>query len=84
MHAFLKVKRLTPTNVFQDWLEGGLWVARLYNGRTEAETGRVLLTNFAQQAQLQQREMPEEAHARVVRIVEDTARRWKTGRGERL
>jgi len=40
MHAMLHIKGMVPHDVFLDWLESGLRGARLYNGRSEAETER--------------------------------------------
>lgn len=50
MHAFIKAKQYMPSLVFLDWLEGGLRVARLYNGRTEADLDRLLQSGLPMSA----------------------------------
>ena len=42
MHAALHVRGLVPSDYFKDWLEGGLRVARWFDGRSEAEMDREL------------------------------------------
>lgn len=47
MHAFLEVKRQVPADVFDDWLEHGLRLARRHNGRNDAEMNRLLSATIA-------------------------------------